>query len=219
MSAPMELTTIPIIRPWLGEEEVDAAVAAMRSGWVAQGPQVAEFEREFAALVGAADGVAVSSCTTALHLALIALGVGPGDEVIVPSFSFIATTNVVLYVGATPVFRRRRRAPPATCTPSPSRPRITPRTQGDYRRPPGRRPGRPRRVQRRCATRMGIAVVEDAACAVGSTYAARSSGRGAELARVLVPSAQGDHHRRGRHGHRRRPGSRPSRSAGCASTG
>ncbi len=95
---------IPVIRPWLGEEEAEAAAAVVRSGWVAQGPRVAEFEREFARHVQAGHGVAVSSCTTALHLGLYVLGVGPGDEVVVPSFSFIATANAVRYAGATPVF-------------------------------------------------------------------------------------------------------------------
>src|SRR5262245_36466209 len=92
------------MRPLLGEEEAIAAAEAVRSGWVAQGPRVAEFERAFASRVGADHGVAVSSCTTALHLALHVLGIGPGDQVVVPSFSFIATANAVRYTGATPVF-------------------------------------------------------------------------------------------------------------------
>ncbi|MDT4989574.1 MAG: hypothetical protein QOI74_3668, partial [Micromonosporaceae bacterium] len=95
---------IPVIVPVLGEEEAQAAAAVVRSGWVAQGPRVAEFERAFAAAVGAGHGVAVSSCTTALHLALVVLGVGAGDEVVLPSLSFIATANAARYVGATPVF-------------------------------------------------------------------------------------------------------------------
>lgn len=95
---------IPVMIPMLGEEEAQAAAEAVRSGWVAQGPRVAEFERAFAAKVGAEHGVAVSSCTAALHLALLILEIGPGDEVIVPSFSFIATANAVRYVGAVPVF-------------------------------------------------------------------------------------------------------------------
>ncbi|MFF1793556.1 aminotransferase class I/II-fold pyridoxal phosphate-dependent enzyme, partial [Kitasatospora sp. NPDC058263] len=90
--------------PWLGEEEALAAAEAVRSGWVAQGPRVAEFERAFAEHLGVPHAVAVSSCTTALHLALIGAGVGPGDEVVVPSFSFVATANAVTYVGAVPVF-------------------------------------------------------------------------------------------------------------------
>lgn len=96
--------TIPVMRPWIGEEEAAAAAAAVRSGWVAQGPRVAEFEAAFADSIGVAHAVAVSSCTAALHLALLAAGIGPGDEVVVPSLSFIATANAVRYVGAEPVF-------------------------------------------------------------------------------------------------------------------
>lgn len=95
---------IPITMPLMGEAERQAALRPLRSGWVTQGPEVAAFEREFADAVGAAHAVAVSNCTTALHLALLAVGVEPGDEVIVPSHSFIATANVVRYCGATPIF-------------------------------------------------------------------------------------------------------------------
>src|SRR2546428_11352218 len=95
---------IPVARPTLGEEEAAAAREAILSGWVTQGPQVAAFEEEFAAYVGAPHACAVSSCTTALHLALHALGVGAGDEVITVSHSFIATANAIRYCGATPVF-------------------------------------------------------------------------------------------------------------------
>ena len=97
-------TPIPVARPALGEREVEAARRAILSGWVSQGPEVAAFEREFAAVVGAPYACAVSSCTTALHLALVALGVGPGDEVVTVSHSFIATANAIRYCGATPVF-------------------------------------------------------------------------------------------------------------------
>ncbi|MBM3610769.1 MAG: DegT/DnrJ/EryC1/StrS family aminotransferase, partial [Alphaproteobacteria bacterium] len=95
---------IPIAIPSLGEEEWQATREPLLSGWLTQGPKVAQFEKEFAALHGVNHALAVTSCTTGLHLALEALGVGPGDEVIVPAFTWVATANVVLYCGATPVF-------------------------------------------------------------------------------------------------------------------
>ncbi|MEN9419480.1 MAG: hypothetical protein RI988_3100 [Pseudomonadota bacterium] len=95
---------IPISRPVMGEAEAQAARRAILSGWTTQGPEVQAFEEGFARAVGAPHACAVSSCTTALHLALLVVGVRPGDEVIVPSHSFIATANAVRYCGATPVF-------------------------------------------------------------------------------------------------------------------
>ena len=95
---------IPIARPTLDEREVEAVRRVILSGWVTQGPEVAAFEREFAAFVGAPHAVAVSSATTALHLALLAAGVSPGDDVVTVSHSFIATANAVRYCGARPVF-------------------------------------------------------------------------------------------------------------------
>lgn len=95
---------VPVARPLLGREEVSAAERAILSGWVTQGPEVAALEREFAAFVGAPHACAVSSGTTALHLALLAVGVQPGDEVITVSHSYIATANSVRYCGAQPVF-------------------------------------------------------------------------------------------------------------------
>jgi perosamine synthetase len=95
---------IPIAMPVLEKAEAEAAHEAVLSGWVSQGPQVAAFEREFAELVGATHACAVSNCTTALHLALLSVGVGPGDEVITASHSFIATANAIRYCGASPIF-------------------------------------------------------------------------------------------------------------------
>jgi dTDP-4-amino-4,6-dideoxygalactose transaminase len=95
---------IPIAKPWMGEAEAEAASRAIMSGWVTQGPEVAAFEQEFATYVGGNYACAVSNCTTALHLALLAVGVKPGDEVITVSHSYIATANSIRYCGATPVF-------------------------------------------------------------------------------------------------------------------
>jgi dTDP-4-amino-4,6-dideoxygalactose transaminase len=100
----MEKRNIAIALPSLGEEEWLACKEPIESGWVTQGPKVAEFEKRFAELHGVQHALAVTSCTTGLHLALAALGIGPGDEVIVPAFTWVATANVVLYCGATPVF-------------------------------------------------------------------------------------------------------------------
>ena len=95
---------IPVAKPWIGDDEIDAVSRPLRSGWVTQGPEVAAFEREFATFVGAPHACAVANCTVALHLALRAVGVGPGDEVITASHSYIATANSVRYCGAVPVF-------------------------------------------------------------------------------------------------------------------
>ena len=95
---------ISLSTPILGAEEKHALCDVIDSGWLTMGDRVAAFEKAFAKLHGAADAVAVNSCTAALHLSLKVLGIGPGDEVLVPSLTFVATANVVLYVGATPVF-------------------------------------------------------------------------------------------------------------------
>ncbi len=100
----MTARPIPITLPVLGDAEAEAAARVIRSGWVTQGPEVARFEEEFASHVGAPYACAVSNCTTALHLALLAVGVSTGDEVITVSHSFIATANAIRHCGATPVF-------------------------------------------------------------------------------------------------------------------
>src|SRR6476660_5962217 len=95
---------IAIAKPYLTQDEAQAAYDTILSGWITQGPKVQEFEEKFAAYTGAKYAVAVSNCTTALHLSMIVSGIGPGDEVICPSMSYIATANSIKYVGATPVF-------------------------------------------------------------------------------------------------------------------
>lgn len=157
---------IPIALPLLDEEEADAARAAVLSGWVSQGPQVSAFEREFAALVGAPYACAVSNCTTALHLALTALNIGPGDEVITVSHSFVATANCIRYCGATPILVD---IDPDTYNIDPDRvsEAISPRTRAIIA---VHQMGMPCDLETltALAARQGIALIEDAACAAGS---------------------------------------------------
>lgn len=160
------LRTIPITRPNLGEAEAAASRRAILSGWITQGPEVAAFESEFAAYLGAEHACAVSSCTTALHLALHALGVGPGDEVVTVSHSFIATANAVRYCGARPVFVD---VDPTTYNLDPTKleAAVTSRTRAIV---PVHQVGLPCDLNAilEIADRHGLPVVEDAACAIGS---------------------------------------------------
>jgi dTDP-4-amino-4,6-dideoxygalactose transaminase len=171
---------IPVIRPWLGEEEAEAAASVVRSGWVAQGPQVAAFEAAFAEQAGAGQGVAVSSCTTGLHLALHLLGVGPGDEVVVPSLSFIATANAARYVGATPVFAD---VDPVTgnLTPDTVSAVLTPKTAAVIGVHQGGVPFDVDALEALCSAK-GLALIHDSACAAGSTYRGAPVSARAELA-------------------------------------
>ena len=186
---------IPVMIPMLGEEEALAAADAVRSGWVAQGPRVARFEQEFAATVGAEHGVAVSSCTTALHLALVVLGAGPGDEVIVPSLSFIATANAVRYVGATPVFADVDLATGNLTVETVDAVR-TPRTRAIIAVHQGGVPFDTAAL-RKAADGWGVALVEDAACAAGATAYGQPAGAGAAIAawsfhpRKLITTGEG----------------------------
>lgn len=160
--------TIQVARPSLGTEEEAAVLEVLRSGWISQGPKVAEFERAFAAYVGAPHAIAVSSCTTALQLAMLAASVGEGDEVICPSLSFIATANAVRYVEAKPVFAD---IDPNTYNLDPQKVEdaITPRTRAILA---VHQVGMPAAMNElgEIAKRHGIALLEDAACAIGSTY-------------------------------------------------
>ncbi len=171
---------IPITKPHLGREESEAARAVVESGWVTQGPKVAQFERAVADYCGTAEAVAVSSCTAALHLALLVLEVGPGDEVICPSMSFIATANAICYTGARPVFAD---VDPLTYNldPDSARAAITPRTKAVML---VHQIGLPADLDRFLALgeQYGLKILEDAACAIGSRYQGRPIGGHGEMA-------------------------------------
>lgn len=168
MNSTISLKTIPIARPSFGLKEEEAVLEVLRSGWVSQGPRVAEFERKFAEYVGAHHAVAVTSCTTALHLALLAAGAKPGDEVLCPSLSFIATANAIVHAGASPVFVDIDR-----CTynmdPNCIESAITPRSKAIL---VAHQIGLPAPLTEiiNIASRHGLLVIEDAACAIGAEY-------------------------------------------------
>jgi dTDP-4-amino-4,6-dideoxygalactose transaminase len=168
MRADADDPQIPIIKPWIGEPEAQAAAEAVRSGWLAQGPRVAAFEQALAAAVQAPEGVALSSCTTALHLALAASGVGAGDEVLVPSLSFIATTNAVAHAGATPVFVDVDADVPNLGAAA-IEAAISPQTRAVVLAHQVGMPADLGPIAALCRQR-GLLLLEDAACAIGSTY-------------------------------------------------
>jgi perosamine synthetase len=165
---------IPITRPHLAGGEAEAVAAAIASGWISQGPRVRAFEEAFAARVGAVDAVATTNCTTALALALHVSGVGPGDEVIVPSLSFIATANAVWHCGARPVFADIDPRTYNIDAEAAAR-AITPRTRAIM---PVHQLGLPADMDAflELGDRHGVAIVEDAACAIGALYKGRPIG-------------------------------------------
>jgi dTDP-4-amino-4,6-dideoxygalactose transaminase len=168
------LVDVPFTRPFFRGDEGAAVADVIASGWVSQGPRVQAFEAAFAERVGAREAVATTSCTTALQLALHVSGVGPGDEVVVPSLSFIATANAVRGCGATPVFAD---VDPLTYNLDPAAAArvITPRTRAIM---PVHQLGLPADMDPflELAESHGLELVEDAACAIGSTYKSRRIG-------------------------------------------
>ncbi len=164
---------IQISLPSTGEEEWQAAREPLMSGWLTQGPKVAAFEKAFGERHQVPHALAVTSCTTGLHLALVGLGIGPGDEVIVPAFTWVATANVVLYCGATPVFAD---VDPVTCNIDVAdvRRRLTQCTRAvivvhlfglcaDM-------------DALRAALPAGVKIIEDAACAAGASFKGTPAG-------------------------------------------
>jgi perosamine synthetase len=170
---------LPYGRQWIDEDDVAAVVEVLRSDWLTTGPRVAEFERAFARCVGAREAVAVSSGTAALHAAVYALGVGHGDEVIVPCLTFAATANCVVYQGGNPVFADVD-ADTLLIDPAEVERKITPRTRAviavDYA-------GQPCAYDalRDLARRRGLALVADACHALGGEYKGRPVGSLADL--------------------------------------
>lgn len=165
---------IPITKPVFGREEREAVVKPLESGWVVQGPFVAEFEKKFSAFTGATNSVATSSCTTAMHIAVAALGLKPGDEVIVPAFTWVSTPNVVEYMGATPVFCDIDLAT-FNIDVKQAASLVTAKTVGIF----------PVHLFGLCADmdpildlarRHGLWVIEDAACGFGASYQGRHCG-------------------------------------------
>jgi dTDP-4-amino-4,6-dideoxygalactose transaminase len=163
---------IPIALPSTGEEEWQAIRAPLMDGWLTQGPKVAAFERAFAEHHHVKFAVASSSCTTALHLILAAMDIGPGDEVIVPAFTWVATANVVVYCGATPVFADIDRST-YNIDPGQLRSKITARTKAVIA---VHLFGLCADMEAIATAAPGIPIIEDAACAAGSAYKSRSAG-------------------------------------------
>ncbi len=191
------LKIIPIAKPYFDSEEERLVLKTVRSGWIAQGRMVEEFEERLRRYVGARYAVSVSSGTTALHLALLISGIGPGDEVIVPSFSFIATANAVLYCGARPVFididlktynidpemigafiKRR-------CRFDAGKKAVIDKETGARVKAimPVHQFGLPCDIDAisKIAREYGLAVIEDAACAIGSSYKGKRIGGGRNI--------------------------------------
>lgn len=165
---------LPFALPDIGQEEIDEVVATLRSGWLTGGPRVRAFEEAFRRVTGASHAVALSSCTAGLHLALLAAGIGPGDEVITTPLTFAATVNVILHVGATPVLADIREDD-CNIDPAEVERRITSRTRALM---PVHYGGQPCRIDEllALARRHGLRLIEDAAHALGACYRGRPVG-------------------------------------------
>lgn len=170
---------IPIAKPYLTADEAQAAYDTILTGWITQGPRVAEFEEKFAAYTGAKYAVAVSNCTTALHLAMIVAGVRAGDEVICPSMSYVATANSIKYVGAKPVFAEVNPKTYNLDVEDTER-KITPKTKAILL---VHQIGMPADIDafKRLADTYNLKLIEDAACAAGSAYQGAKIGSHSEL--------------------------------------
>ena len=169
---------IPIAKPFLGEEEADAAHQTILSGWVTQGPKVAEFEQNFAEYVGSKYAVAVSNCTTALHLSMIVAGIKEGDEVICPSMSYVATANCVMYVGAKPVFAEVNED--YNLDINDVKTKINLKTKAILLVHQMGMPADIEAFQKLCEEK-NLVLIEDAACAIGSEHKGKKIGSHSDL--------------------------------------
>lgn len=170
---------IPIAKPYLTSEDAQAAYDTIMTGWITQGPRVQEFEEKFAAYTGAQYAVAVSNCTTGLHLALIVAGIGKDDEVICPSMSYIATANSIMYVGAKPVFAEVNPADYNLNIKDVEK-RITPRTKAILLVHQIGMPADIDAFRELCNSR-NLLLIEDAACAAGCSYKGKKIGSHSDL--------------------------------------
>lgn len=170
---------IPIAKPFMDSEEANAAYDIVLSGWITQGPKVAEFEKKFADYTGSKYAVAVSNCTTGLHLAMIVSGIKPGDEVICPSMSYIATANSITYVGAIPVFAEII-SETYNLDPVDTERKITAKTKAILL---VHQIGMPADIDafKELARKYNLVLIEDAACAIGSEYQNAKIGSHSEL--------------------------------------
>jgi len=166
---------LPLFDLRVEEQDLQAVAETLRSGWLTLGPRTAAFEEAFAAQLGARHAIALSSCTAALHLAYLAAGVGPGDEVIVPSFTFAATANAVLYCGATPIFAEIASLENPSLDPEDVAQRITPRTKAVCVVHYAGYAAAADRLRELCDAH-GIALIEDVAHAPSATLAGRKLG-------------------------------------------
>jgi len=181
---------VSLAAPTFGDEEIEAVREVLASGWVAgQGPRGAQLEERWAAHCGVDHAVAVNNCTAGLHLALLALGVGPGDEVLVADYTFPATGHAVMYTGATPVFVDVRRDT-ATIDPDLVGAAVKPKTVGiiavdalgqaaDYE------------PLQKLADQHGLFLLEDAACSMGATYRGRATGAFGDVAAFSLHARKG----------------------------
>ena len=172
---------VPLAIPDIGEEEIDAVVAVLRRKWLTMGQETSAFEEEFASFVGAPHAIAVSNCTTALHLALLAFDVGPGDEVLVPSLSFVATANAVRYCGGTPVFVDVASKDDWNLSVEDAASKITPKTRGIVAVHYAGYPADVTALRSLCDER-GLFFVEDAAQGIGASRDGVSCGAAGDVA-------------------------------------